>query len=64
MSGLEVGAAGGEQRAVFISGLVKKLGSSTGECCMITGLSGSPVEFGVSAGEEGVSGGLRVGEWV
>lgn len=27
-------------------------------------LSGSPVEFGVSAGEEGVSGGLRVGEWV
>lgn len=40
MSGLEVGAAGGEQRAVFISGLVKKLGSSTGECCMITGLSG------------------------
>lgn len=40
MSGLEVGAAGGEQRAVFISGLVKKLGSSTGECCMITELSG------------------------
>lgn len=44
-SSLEVGAVGGEQWAVLISRPVKKLGSSTGEYCIIRKFSGVYPQF-------------------